>query len=205
MDRTNPHSVAVIIATFGGEDWLKKRDRAALSVEMQTKYPSEIIRFHGETLQEARNQAARLAMSDWLIFLDADDQLDKDYVRNMRHGSGDIRQPSTLGVVDGVEDDVPVLIPKRDLIEANYIVIGAMCRRDLFMEVGGFRDLPCLEDWDLWIRMVLAGAEVKPCPDAIYRVGVNPNSRNQNKTAHAKTYAEIRSKYRNEWRRKFGG
>lgn len=205
MDRQNPYSVAVIIATFGGGEWLKRRDRAAISVEKQSKHPSEIIRFHGETLHEARNEAARMSMSDWLIFLDADDTLDTHYVRNMCKGTGDIRQPSTLGVVDGVEDDEPVLIPKRNLIEANYIVIGAMCRRDLFLEVGGFRDLPSLEDWDLWIRMVLAGAEVAPCPEAIYRVNVRSNSRNQDTSKHARCYTEIRGRYLTEWRRKFGG
>lgn len=204
MVRTHPDSVAVIVATFGGPEWIKRRDHACISVERQTKHPSEIIRFHGDTLQEARNSAASLAVSDWLIFLDADDSLDVNYVNAMLNGSGDIRQPSTLGVVDGVEDDAPVLIPKKNLIQANYIVIGAMIRREQFLAVEGFRDLPCLEDWDLWIRLVLAGAEVVPCPEAIYRVTVNPDSRNQDVGMHGRCYTEIRGRYGNEWRRKFG-
>lgn len=110
--------------------------------------------------------------------MDADDELDERYVENMLAGSGDIRQPSTLGVIDGVEDDTPVLIPERPLRVSNFIVIGAFLRTSYFQRVGGFDDFAAFEDWDLWRRCVNAGAVIKPTPGAVYRVHVRSGSRN---------------------------
>ena len=153
---------------------------------------------YGASLQSARNSAGFDATTEWLIFLDGDDELDPYYVEEMLAGEGDIRQPSTLGVVNGVEDDYPVLIPPKqpNFLAGNHIVIGAMIRTSLFKDLGGFRDLPVLEDYDLWIRAWIAGADIQPCPKAIYRVHVNPNGRN-NKDAntHGQVFQDLQRLY----------
>lgn len=153
-------------------------ERAVLSVMRQTVQPDELVVSVGSTLQEARNRPGLRASTDWLCFLDADDELDPSYIEHMLAGEGDIRQPSTLGVVDGVEDDYPVLIPERHLAESNYIVIGAFVRAELFRSVGGFDDFAAFEDWDLWRRCWAAGAAIRAVPEAVYRVHVRPQSRN---------------------------
>lgn len=173
-------TVGVIIPSYGDKEvWDEFASRAVASVEAQTRPPNEILRIHADSLYEARNQGLEQSMSDWLICLDADDELDRHYIEAMLTVPGDIRQPATLGVVDGHEDNYPVLIPKKPLFEGNYIVIGAMFRRKLALEVGGFRDLPAFEDWDLWARMVMNGARVGECPSAIYKVHVRKDSRNK--------------------------
>jgi hypothetical protein len=176
----------------GYKKWFPLGRRAMLSVSGQ---PADAIRIHGDSLASARNQAGHDAWTEWLIFLDADDELSPGYVEAMlkaAESGGDIFKPATLGVVDGVEDDEPVMIPKRDLLRSNHIVIGAMVRRELFEAAGGFRELPSLEDWDLWLRLVLEfDAEVVEVPDAVYRVHVQPDSRNQNVKAHREAYVEI--------------
>lgn len=190
-------SVGIAIGTYGDNDyWVQVGERAAESVQNQTCMPDEFVWVHGRTLAEARNTAAQRLSTEFVIFLDADDELDDGYVEAMMNGDGDIRPPSTLGVVDGVEDDYPVLNPKRDLYVANYIVIGAMCRRQMVLDVNGFRELASLEDWDLWIRMKLAGAEIVPCPRAVYRVHFNPRGRNSDLTQHHFVYNEIRRTYK---------
>ena len=190
-------TVSVIIPTYGQNDLYRLLAlRAANSVNLQTVEPLEIVRVHEETLQEARNEGAARAKGEWLIFLDADDELDPRYVEAMVAAEGDIRRPATLGVVDGVEDIAPVMIPRKDLLVTNFIVIGAMHRREDFLAVGGFNDYPCLEDWDLWLRMVHNGAEVVDVPEAIYRVNVIPDSRNSDVGVHAKVYSKIRKQYR---------
>ena len=191
------NGVSVIIATFGENDLYRRLAlRAAASVTQQTVEPLEVVRVHGDTLQKARNEGAELAKGEWLIFLDADDELDPRYVEAMLAAEGDIRRPATLGIVDGVEDVAPVMIPKRDLLMSNYIVIGAMHRREDFLAVGGFNNYPCLEDWDLWLRIVYNGAEVVDVPEAVYRVHVIPDSRNSDVSIHAKVYSKIRHQYR---------
>lgn len=191
--------VTVIIPTFGDDPvWRQMAFRAAASAANQTYEPQEIVRVHhADSLHEARNAGAAQAETEWLIFLDADDELDPRYVEAMfAKDHGDIRRPATLGVVEDVEDDEPVMIEAKDLLHTNYIIIGAMCRRDQFMAVGGFNDYPVLEDWDLWLRMVHNGSEVVDVPDAIYRVHVRPGSRNQDVAQHGKIYSKIRRQYR---------
>jgi glycosyltransferase involved in cell wall biosynthesis len=186
--------IGVVVCTFGDRDeWWPLVCRAADSVVNQTVPPRTIRWIHDKSLQQARNKALFHLDTEWVIFLDADDELDEHYIEAMMAGSGDIRQPSTLGIQNGVPDDYPVLLSRRDLYEGNYIVIGAMCRTQAAMAIGGFRDLPVLEDWDFWIRMVLTGNKVEPCPDAIYKVHVNPQGRNN--TPWQSVYTGIRHEY----------
>lgn len=173
------NDVTIIIPIFGNVDeWSSLAERAERSALAQTVPADAVVVSVAETLQQARNEPALAAKTEWLCFLDADDELDGRYVEAMLAGTGDIRQPATLGVVDGVEDDQAVLIPSRPLDVSNYVVIGAFVRTDLFRRVGGFDDWAAFEDWDLWRRCVNAGAEIGSAPPAIYRVHVRPHSRN---------------------------
>lgn len=194
-----PADVTVVIATFGPDykKWDDLAQRARKSVERQTVHP-RVVRSHMDTLHDARNIGAVQANTEYLIFLDADDELDRHYVEAMLASHGDIRRPATLGVVGGIEDDFPVMIPRAPLLDRNFIVIGAMIRKDFFLRVGGFEDYPVLEDWCLWLKMVEAGAEVVDVPDAIYRVNVQEASRNQPAeiTNYGRTYSEIRKRFR---------
>lgn len=195
-------TVGVVIATFGDDKkWAPLAERALASVERQTLQPHQIILYHGETLAEARNSAIKELDTPRVVVLDADDELDENYLKHMMAMQrGDVRWPSTLGVYpDGSEDDAPVLIePKRNLLVGNHCVIGSMFRKHIFEKVGGFRDLPMLEDWDLWIRMWLEGCRFAPCPEAIYRVHVNPNSRNTDLPEHGRIYTQIQRTYEQE-------
>lgn len=157
----------------------------------------DVIAVHGESLAEARNLAAQMLPTKWVVFLDADDELKPDYIDQMRMAAEPnvLLQPATLGCVNGVYDDHSVVIPSKDLYKANYMVIGTAVERSRFFEVGGFRDLPCLEDWDLWIRLVATGSAVKRVPFAVYVVNVNPDSRNQNTKAHGNVYRKIQKEY----------
>lgn len=194
-----PPTVDVCISYYGDKAiWEPLAKRAKASAVAQTVQPYTVFTTYFEEgpLSRARNVCAARSSADWLIFLDADDELDPGYVEAMLAGEGDLRWPSTLGVVEGREDDYPVLLqPKQNLLWGNHMVIGSMVRRRIFEQVGGFRDLPCLEDWDCWIRCVIAGAQTAPCPEAIYRVHVQPNSRNKDETLHGLTYAQIQQAY----------
>lgn len=191
--------VTVIIPIYGDLDaWRTKALRAAWSATNQSVAPASVVVSEAATLATARNQAAADATTEWLVFLDADDELDGRYIEMMLAGTGHVRQPSTLGITDRVEDDAPVLIPPHPggLLTGNHIVIGAMIRRDLFDMVGGFRELPAAEDWDLWIRCYLTGARITTCPDAVYRVHVSAGSRNAASVATSEAYQAIRATYR---------
>lgn len=168
--------VSVIVATFGGPEWQALAERAAASAEDQT---DEVLCVHGETLASARNDGARMAGGEWLCFLDADDELEPGYFDAMSAATADLRGPAVRYVAEGRSPQTPKLWPVQDLRNGNYLVIGTLIRRDLFLDIGGFLDWPLYEDWCAWQRAWKTGATIEQVPAAVYRAHVNFRSRNR--------------------------
>ena len=196
-------SISVIIGTFGSEEWRVKALAASNSAVSQTEIPCQIIQVHADTLAQARNQGADKAHGDWLLFLDADDTLDSKYVESMSRAADQCRGPYLLQPSHRTDKDTPIgkagevsMIPQMDIFKGNFMIIGTLVRRDQFLRVGGFRELPIYEDWDLWIRCVLDKAKYATVPDAIYNIKVNEHGRNSaNVALQMKTYKQISRRY----------
>lgn len=165
--------VTVIVATYGDPSWRETAQRAVASAQDQ----APVLQIHRKTLHDARNQGAGRARTEWLCFLDADDELTPGYIDAMAAGTADLRGPA-VQYVHGRRERIRVW-PEMDLRDGNYLVIGTLVRRDLFRKVGGFRDWPLYEDWCLWQRCWSAGATIEVLPDAVYRAHVRLDSRNR--------------------------
>jgi glycosyltransferase involved in cell wall biosynthesis len=174
-------SVSVVVGTFGDSSWKKLARNAVASAKRQTVAADSVLHVHADTLQEARNSGAEQSTGEWICFLDADDELDEFFIEAMEDAISKVSGPALLQP-SNLNSDVgyPVLLRKRSLERCNFLIIGTVVRRDQFLEVGGFSDLPVLEDWELWIRLSKAGAEHRAVPDAIYKINVRPGSRNSN-------------------------
>jgi GT2 family glycosyltransferase len=196
-------SIGVYIATYGDQSaWEPLAARALMSVGRQTLKPSHHSWYHGSSLHEARNaMTIGTDRPEWLCFLDADDELDPHFIEAMAAAidglEGDwLLQPATLGVYsDGREDPEPALIPRADLLTRNFMVISTLIRSSQFQRLGGFDDWPALEDWDLWLRARRDGAQYLAVPDAVLRVHVNANSRNNPSPALAGVGRAIRERH----------
>lgn len=182
--------ISVVITTYGGDEWVRLAyERAVPSVEAQTERPCELVVHHEPTMEigPARNAAAARATCEWLLFLDADDELDPGYLAAMHHTIRETDEPQPLlqpAVIYQVKNRrsmrPPHLIPPGDLRRDNFLVIGTVLRRDLFMQVGGFEDYPHgFEDWSLWAKCWKAGANVVQVPGAVYRAWSNPRSKHK--------------------------
>jgi glycosyltransferase involved in cell wall biosynthesis len=261
--------ISIVVATFGSEEWRDQGNRTAEAAWELGAGSVVNVHLPEGTLAQARNQGAEDASTEWLCFLDADDELDPGFIPAMRariegltssdgevqgrpengHGLGardranarlrarqergvggsnpgrddpdddqertrsggvhggrelhrDVRdRPSELGVeqvasaggvpgrrylltpavqyVRGRQRQRPRIWPAIDLRVGNYLVIGTLVQRDLFLEVGGFQEWPIYEDWCLWQRCWKAGAEIVEVPEAVYVAHARSGSRNR--------------------------
>jgi glycosyltransferase involved in cell wall biosynthesis len=178
--------VTVVVATFGDTSWIELAERRAIRSAAAHGVP--VIHHHAATLHDARNGGLDRVDTEWVCHLDADDELEPGYLTAMASGVADVRAPAVRYVrrasVPG-EAAVPKVAGHTHdctagcLVDGNWLVVGSLVRTDLVRQVGGWRDFPWSEDWDLWLRCHLAGATFEAIPDAVYRAHVRPNSRNR--------------------------
>jgi hypothetical protein len=177
--------VTVCVATFGDLAWQTlAHERAIPSAEATGK---SVLYVHGETLHDARNLALAAVDTEFVCFLDADDELEAGYFDHMAEGTADLRAPAVRYVFGGPLRGArfPRVAGHRHdctadcLALGNWLVIGTVARTEILQRVGGFRDFPWSEDWDLWVRCWQAGATIEGIPSAIYRAHVRKDSRNR--------------------------
>lgn len=180
--------MTVAVGTFGDLSWVRlAQDRALPSARAQG-IPA--VHVHADTLHDARNGALAKVQTEWVVHLDADDELEPGYVTAMEAGTADVRAPSVRYVRGHGDRAAPARMPHvaghdhhdctaECLLYGNWLVVGAAVHTQLVRQVGGWRDFPWSEDWDLWLRCYLAGATFEAIPQAVYRAHVRSRSRNR--------------------------
>ena len=179
--------VGIVVAVFGDLDrWRPLAARALESARAQN--PAQIEYVEGRSLHEARNEGLGRLRTDWVVHLDADDELEPGYLDAMARSAADLRAPAVRYVRGRHPGHATMLRVSGHLdhpctadclTEGNWIVVGAAARTELVRAVGGWRDYPWSEDWDLWVRCWKAGATIEPVPAAVYRAHVRHDSRNR--------------------------
>lgn len=177
--------VTVAVATFGGQEWIDLANHRAIPSARALGVP--VVHHHDTTLHDARNGALAKVDTEWVVHLDADDELVPGYVTAMAAASADVRVPALQQQRNGHQGSpvMPQVWSHTHACEAgclpygNWIVVGAAVRAQMVRDVGGWRDFEWSEDWDLWLRCHLARATFEAVPDAVYRAHVRPGSRNR--------------------------
>lgn len=187
--------VTIVVATFGDASWVELAEQRAIPSAEQFGVP--VIHSHGDTLADARNWGLGLVTSEWVVHLDADDELDAGYLDALDRGTADVRAPAVSYIRNGRPRFARMpRVAGHDhdcvadcLADGNWLVVGSMARTSLLCEAGGWRDWPCYEDWDLWARCWQTGASFEAVPDAVYRAHVRPDSRNRGQLTQAEKHA----------------
>lgn len=133
------------------------------SYEVASQYPVKLISQSNKGLAGARNIGILYSRGDFILPLDADDWIDKEYLdKTVPPMVGDVGIVATDMLYFGTQD---LLIPaKKQTLElemgANEIPVCSLMRRDAFLETGGYNGSPELrayEDWNLWIDILKRG------------------------------------------------
>ena len=161
---------SILIATYGDQAWEDLAwSRAWPSARDQE--PAELLCFHDPegTIASVRDELGSTAKGDWLCFLDADDELAPGFLDAMARAFEQERLDGDL-LLTPSRNHRGVFGPEKPISEGNWLCIGTLVPRRLFIEVGGFPDYPYgWEDWALWVKCVQAGARIVKVPDALYR------------------------------------
>lgn len=181
--------VSIAVCTYGDDAWIELAHHRALPSARQFGVP--VLHVHGDSLDDARNRALFLCDTDHIVYLDADDELEPGYLDAMATSNAELRAPAVRYIAGrGVaRASMPRVVGHSHdctaecLAFGNWLVIGTCAPRRLLLEVGGWRDFPCYEDWDLWARCWQAGATIDAVPAAVYRAHVRRDSRNRGPAA----------------------
>lgn len=178
--------VTIVIATFGAQHWADLA--VARAIPSARAQGVEVIHEHGDTLHGARNRGLAKVSTEWVIHLDADDELAPGYVNHLAAGTCDLRAPA-VSYIRPSGRARPPYVPKVAghhhacaadcLPDGNWMVVGTLARTALLRDVGGWEPWPIYEDWALWLRCYEAGASIEAIPAAIYLAHWRPESRNR--------------------------
>lgn len=154
-------------------------ERAVASAHAQTFPPAGIavaLDVDRRGAADTRNRALALVETEWVAFLDSDDELYPDHLKLLarfaRLGQLDVAYPGWDG-----EDPTGMFGQPFDPIllqRANYIPVTTLCRTEAVRDAGGFQDHPdpsgdpC-EDWGLWLAMCEHGARFGHLPVRTWR------------------------------------
>jgi len=186
--------LTIIVGTFGDQKWSDlAKGRAVPSAESEDvrviHNHGEVLESYGASLAACRNDAARKATTEFLLFLDADDEIEPGFVKAMGETNGDLRTPAVRYIRPGRGAARPMFWPEKNIQDSNYLIVSTLIRRELFWEVGGFEPFDLYEDWCLFSRCIKAGATVTRVPDAICRVHIDPQSKHRYGSSRAEKLA----------------
>ena len=179
------HKLEIIVVDDGSNDDTKTKISSYIK-DQQIRY----IFHNNKGLAGARNTGIKEAKGEFLVFLDADDvilpgklEVQKKYL--LANPDVDIvYSHSQWFIEDDLDNTRPVNFPvyegdiTRELIYGNFMHVNSiMVRRSKVLEVELFdEDLRELEDWDLWLRMVLSGSKVGFTPGIYSKVRIRKGS-----------------------------
>lgn len=207
-------SFTICIASHGKKYWKDMAERRALPSALAQDVPVLIRHEQSATRAEVRNALAEEATSDYVVFLDADDELAPGYISSMqealaRTSATPLLVPRVSYVRRGVRE-APRFLDEPPLDAGNWIVVGAGVSRDLFWKVGGWRvfmetgKLNEYDDWDLWIRCQLAGSQPLRVKGSVYVAYVTNSSEHLSST-HRQRVAWMEEIQRANWPERFTG
>lgn len=211
---------SILITCFNKEEFL---DECIASVARQTKEPKEIILVHDQCdepkahaladtvipsthsgVAKTRDIAFKTSTCPLVLFLDGDDVLSPDYLEKMiltLAEGADVVYPDTfLWDWQGKSSSLYVTPEVFDAKFVNHhakttLPVTCLMKREVYENVGGFNELPVLEDLDFFLRAMCNGYTFKKAQTLLwYRQSQETRNRLDERTI-SKVKRDILSKF----------
>lgn len=161
-------SITVITPTVPGRERLLAECRASVAAAGLPQLVG--LDRLGEGPAVIRNRLAERVDTDWLLCLDDDDLLLSHYLEVVAPALATSDVVYTSWYLTGAVDPQPLDAFSPELLrERNIIPVTAAIRTSLFRTIGGFDPDAVLEDHDLWLRLLDAGARFTYIPVVCWR------------------------------------
>lgn len=154
------------------------------------------------------NHGHEYATGEFIVRMDADDVCEKERfekeLRFIRNNKCDLvwcsytyidedNQELCIPVSFVEKDEVCRKLPLKNIIHHPTV----MMTKDIFERAGMYRNFPCSQDYDLWLRMLSVGADMRMLNEKLLKYRIRPNSTtNQRKFQQVCTLNYIRALYR---------
>lgn len=137
--------------------------------EIVKQFPVTYIKKENGGVASARNLGIKNAKTKYVLPLDSDDTLDKDYLKSMIEmmDGKDNRVVSTWirkMFHDGTFENVCWPSPPKHIFQVNFASSCSMFSKSAWEKISGYdedRLLMGWEDWEFWIRLYQSGCEFK--------------------------------------------
>ncbi len=134
-----------------------------------------VIRTDNQGLASARNNGIKEAKGEYILPLDADDKIGKEYLKKavkILDENDDIGIVYCESVHFGLKKE-PFRLPEysfNQILEANIIFCSSFFRKKNWEQVGGFNInlVYGWEDWDFWLSIVELGLKVYRIPEVLF-------------------------------------
>lgn len=209
--------VTVVITCYNYGDYLKEAIKSVLEQSYDniklividdgsTDNSGDVARSFGDRLEyiyqdnvgliETRNRGIEAADGDFLVFLDADDTLEKEYVEilvaHALKNEVDIAYTDVkrFGDIEDISNFPEYSI--EILKNKNFIHVSSLIRCSAIGDIRFDKNMQGMthEDWDFFLSLCLAGATAKKCTDTFLRYRIHGPSRN-----NTRQNAEDRRRY----------
>lgn len=169
----------------------KELETEILSFQEQDVFLTKLIRIPTPNgLWNARNIGVKAASFELVALNDADDVMHPErlqiQIKEMKRLSADVCFTQVVEFNTKNEEIIGCRADRHEVVNARVIFwnnilshSSAMFKRASVIEIGGYRNVYLSEDYDLWLRLVVAGKQVRQSKIVLQALGVNSGQLNR--------------------------
>ncbi len=188
LDSTHP-DLEILIVNDGSTDETEK-----VAKNLAEKYPNVRYLFQENAgPSKARNHGIRESAGDYILPLDGDDLISKDYIHEafkILRDQKDVKVIYCEAEKFGDKNETWTLKPfSLDLLARdNMIFVSGIYRKSDWEACGGYDEnfIWGREDWEFWISMLKNGGKVVKLPFVGFYYRITPNSRRKKMNSERK-------------------